>query len=143
MTGCNSVGAKLPPHLPEVHGTTSSRGDNYNLTVSNGNGYLSHILLDSVWQVPPCLLFSIFTYPSNASLFRGKMQQESRGVEVRHFSRMSAFCTDSSFSVSLTLNACSNHKTDIKAVENRTVVSSGRGLKVVKVDQIGELRVLG
>ncbi|GAX85838.1 hypothetical protein CEUSTIGMA_g13253.t1 [Chlamydomonas eustigma] len=87
------------PHSPD---TTSSRGSNYDLNVSNGNGYLSHIHIESVWNVSPSILFYIFTFPSNAALFR-----------------------------------------DIKAVENREVITSTRGLKVVMVDQIGELRVLG
>ena len=62
----------LPPPPPGLSGSSLHSGANFKVSVSNGNGYLAHIRCESIWAMAPSVLYSLFTYPSNAALFRGE-----------------------------------------------------------------------
>eukprot|EP01025_Chloroclados_australasicus_P022373 TRINITY_DN2309_c2_g1_i1.p1 TRINITY_DN2309_c2_g1~~TRINITY_DN2309_c2_g1_i1.p1 ORF type:complete len:396 (-),score=66.14 TRINITY_DN2309_c2_g1_i1:1079-2095(-) len=91
------------PEAPEgLSGETIQKGEGYNLKVSNVKGYFCHVHLETMFPVPPVVLYEIFRNPDNSKVFR-----------------------------------------DIKEQLNRRVVfDDPRGVQVVQVEQIAELKVL-
>lgn len=55
----------LPPAPKSLAGSSHVKGQNYRVEVSNKSGYLCHLSLESTWDLPPEVLFSIFTYPGS------------------------------------------------------------------------------
>ncbi|MEW5307089.1 MAG: hypothetical protein WDW36_009507 [Sanguina aurantia] len=86
---------------PNLAGSSNASGDNFKVSISNKSGYLCRIHLEATFDVPPDVIFALFTYPDNSALFR-----------------------------------------DVKRVGNRSVLSTAPGLKVLEVEQLGELKVM-
>ena len=61
--------------LPEASsiqkGSTVAKGPNYTVEVSNKAGYMCNIRLDSTFDVPPAVVFSIFTAQGEKPLLVG------------------------------------------------------------------------
>eukprot|EP00955_Chlamydomonas_euryale_P110042 365976-Chlamydomonas_euryale.AAC.6 len=65
-----------------LKGASTVQADNYALTVTSGtSGYLAEILLRCSWDVPPQLLFALFTHPNNSALFRGERRMRAEHGE--------------------------------------------------------------
>ena len=63
--------------LPDVSkmspGTTTASGHNFVVAVSNKQGYMSNIRLDATYDVPPDVIFAMFTAPGEGICYTRMM----------------------------------------------------------------------